>query len=95
VLATLNLPERPDEEVLNGLYQQALTSLMQDADCEADCSALDYLDVGTLQLLLALNVALQARKKELRLTGVSDALRQWLGISGAAHHLPLRSESAA
>lgn len=89
MLATLNLVDRPSEEALTELQQNALHLLDHGQDVELNCSSLNYLDLGTLQLLLALGRALAEKGRKLRAREVGNAVEQWLRISGATDLLTL------
>lgn len=83
MLSTLQISERPDEETLIGLHRQALTLLQSSGDIRVEFADSGYLDLGTLQLLLALQKSLAARCNVLQLNGVGERLKNWLRIGGA------------
>ena len=60
-----------------------------------DCSQAEHLDGCTLQVLLALKLALEQRGGWLRLKGESEEIRKYLGWAGLAAHFPVRGPSDA
>lgn len=65
------------------LRLHTLELLESDIDLTVDFTGVESLDVGTLQVLLALELE-QARKKlRLSITGVSSTLLRWFEYSGA------------
>jgi anti-anti-sigma factor len=60
-----------------------------------DCSQAEHLDGCTLQVLIALKLALEQRGGWLRLKGESEEIRKYLGWAGLAAHFPVRGPSDA
>ena len=60
-----------------------------------DCSQAEHLDGCTLQVLLALKLALEQRGGWLRMRGESEEIRKYLGWAGLAAHFPIRAPSDA
>lgn len=65
------------------LRLHALELLESNTDLTIDFTNVESLDIGTLQVLLALELEQERKKLRLSITGVSSALLRWFEYSGA------------
>ncbi len=84
---SLRLTGEFDPDDWHRLQQEALACLASGGDVAVDCSALTYLDLGTLQLLLALHASLAKKQQQMYLMEIGDPLRKWLRIAGVPETL--------
>ncbi len=66
------------------LRDKSLEVLEESADVTFNLDKVNHLDARALQVLLALSLEQTERGRQLRMTNVSQDLRQWFELAGAS-----------
>lgn len=74
-------------EEIDGIRQRLLTALEQESEMVVDLGGVKGADCAFLQLLCALRLEADARKKTISLRGQSDMFLEWAGLLGLTEQL--------